>query len=63
MEWSHDIDIDNIVVSAGPYGGPIAIMRDRKKLVKVQVTGKPLIQIFSSPGNIISSIVVSFNTA
>lgn len=60
MEWPYDIDIENIVMSAAPYGGPIAIVRDRKKLVKVQVTGKPIIQVFSSSGHPISSILVSY---
>ncbi|KAK6631655.1 hypothetical protein RUM44_006184 [Polyplax serrata] len=57
MEWPNDLDIDNIVVSAAPYGGPIAVMRDRKKLIKVQTAGKPIIQIFSAPGYQISSIL------
>lgn len=60
MEWPNDLDIDNIVVSAAPYGGPIAVMRDRKKLIKVQTAGKPIIQIFSAPGYQISSILVRF---
>ena len=59
MEWSPDIDIENIVITAAPYGGPIAIVRDRKKLIKVQTTGKPIITIFSSPGLQISSILVN----
>lgn len=60
MEWPYDIDIENIVITAAPYGGPIAIVRDRKKLVKVQMTGKPIITLFSSPGHQISSISVGF---
>lgn len=62
MEWPHNVDIENIVISAAPYGGPIAIVRDRKKLVKVQMAGKPIILLFSSPGYQMSSILVrNFN--
>lgn len=60
MEWPHETDIENVVITAASYGGPIAIVRDRKKLVKVQIAGKPVISIFSSPGVQISSILVSY---
>ncbi|XP_075231443.1 vacuolar protein sorting 16 [Lycorma delicatula] len=57
MEWQEDpeINLDRIVIAAAKYGGPIAVVRDRSKIVKVQMTGKPIISIFSSSGKLISS--------
>ncbi|CAL4089001.1 unnamed protein product, partial [Meganyctiphanes norvegica] len=38
-----------------PYGGPIALTRDETKFNKTQVSGKPIVFIFTSAGRKISS--------
>ena len=59
MNWQNEINMENLNVAVGSYGGPIAVIRDRKKFVKVQGIGKPIISIYSASGNNISSIVWS----
>jgi hypothetical protein len=56
MNW--DINFDNICCAAAQYGGPIAVIRDKKKFVRVQGAGKPTILIYSSSGHLISSVLV-----
>eukprot|EP00058_Branchiostoma_floridae_P005977 XP_002591465.1 hypothetical protein BRAFLDRAFT_105238 [Branchiostoma floridae] len=55
MGW-RDIDLDKFVVAAAPYGGPIALIRDETKLVRVQGSIRPVIYIYTSSGREISSI-------
>ncbi|RZF45723.1 hypothetical protein LSTR_LSTR005018 [Laodelphax striatellus] len=57
MEWQRDPDVnlDRVILTTSKYGGPIAVMRDPSKIVKVQSTGKPVISIYSSSGCLISS--------
>lgn len=59
MAWQNEINMENVSVAVAQYGGPIALIRDRKKFVKVQGIGKPVISIYSASGKIISSIVWS----
>lgn len=60
MEWIGDINIDNVVIVAARFGGPIAVIRDRTKPGKIATKsmGKPVIGIYSAAGNLISSFVV-----
>lgn len=58
MSWMGAIDVDNMLICPAQYGGPIAIVRDRKKLTIVQVTTKPVINIFSSSGEKLGAILV-----
>lgn len=57
MPWQNEINMDNVFIAAAAYGGPIAVIRDRKKFVKVQGSSKPIISIYTSSGKLISSIV------
>ncbi|KAJ9598585.1 hypothetical protein L9F63_010714 [Diploptera punctata] len=59
MAWQNEINMENLSVAVGAYGGPVALIRDRKKFVKVQGIGKPIISIYSASGNNISSIIWS----
>lgn len=59
MGW--DLNFDNICLAAAQYGGPIAVIRDKKKFVRVQGAGKPTILIYSSSGHLISSVLVRTN--
>lgn len=60
MDWPENIDLEKMVVAAAPFGGPIAVTRDWKQFHKVSgPTTKPVIHIFSSSSNIISTINVS----
>lgn len=58
MAWQDEIKMENILASAAPYGGPVAVRRDDKKFVKVQGSGQPIIFIFSSSGRQIASLKV-----
>lgn len=57
MRWSMDEGLDNMIVSGAPYGGPIAVVRDRKQLVRVMGSAKPVITIYNCVGNVISKIL------
>lgn len=59
MNWSMDEGLDSMIVSGAPYGGPIAVVRDRNKFVRVMGNAKPVITIYNGVGNIISKILVS----
>uniref|UniRef100_T1IUZ1 Vacuolar protein sorting-associated protein 16 homolog n=1 Tax=Strigamia maritima TaxID=126957 RepID=T1IUZ1_STRMM len=60
MEWRNHVNLDEFVLSAAPFGGPIALIRDEKKFVKQQGSStKPTIHIFSASGNFISSLTWS----
>lgn len=63
MAWQDEIKIENIIASAAPYGGPVAIRRDNKKFVKVQGSSQPVIFIFSSSGRQIASLKVFTSSA
>ncbi|CAH1401892.1 unnamed protein product [Nezara viridula] len=54
MEWS-DIDLNTLSLTSTSFGGPVAVIRDRNKFVKVQGSGKPIITIYTTSGVYISS--------
>lgn len=58
MAWNQEINILNLVVASAPYGGPIAVRRDERKLVKVQGSGQPTIRIFSGSGKQLTTFKV-----
>lgn len=60
MNWSMDEGLDNMIVSGAQYGGPIAVVRDRKQFVRIMGTAKPVITLYNGVGTIISKILVSF---
>lgn len=55
IEWGEQLNLSDYIVAAGQFGGPIAIVRDDKQIQRVQVSGKPVVYIFSSCGQAISS--------
>ncbi|XP_048477907.1 vacuolar protein sorting-associated protein 16 homolog [Plutella xylostella] len=57
MNWAMDEGLDNMIVTGAPYGGPIAVIRDRKQFVRVVTQSKPVITIYNCVGNIISKIL------
>jgi len=59
MGWVNEINLDHVIISSCPFGGPLAVRRDMKKLIKVDGSVRPTILIYSASGNLISSIVVS----
>lgn len=60
MNWSMDEGLENMIVSGAAYGGPIAVVRDRKQFVRITTTSKPVITIYNCAGNVISKILVSY---
>ncbi|KAL1140171.1 hypothetical protein AAG570_000103 [Ranatra chinensis] len=59
MEWVGEIKFDTVAFTSTQFGGPIAVTRDKTKVVKVQGTGKPLITIYTASGTFLSSFVWS----
>lgn len=59
MKWQNEVNMDNVVAIGAQFGGPIAVIRDKKKFVKVATSGKPVIAIYSGSGKQISSLIVS----
>ncbi|XP_034828699.1 vacuolar protein sorting-associated protein 16 homolog [Maniola hyperantus] len=57
MVWSMDEGLGNMIVNGAPYGGPVAVVRDKKQFVRNPATAKPVITIYNCVGNIISKIV------
>lgn len=63
MGWTtQKVDVENYAVVGASYGGPIAIIKDDKKFLRVtpQIPAKPIISIFTAAGRLISSIKVSY---
>lgn len=58
MNWPMDESLENMIVTGAPYGGPIAVMRDRKHMLQVTSQSKPVITIYNCAGNVISKILV-----
>lgn len=61
MEFPDNINLEHMNVYAAPFGGPIAVTKDPKQVVKAGATSKPVIHIFTSSGQLISTINVSRN--
>lgn len=59
MELPDRIDLETMSVYAASFGGPIAVV-DPKQLSKTGPGLKPVIHIFTSSGQRISTINVSF---
>lgn len=59
MSWPPDLNLENIVMAVGQFGGPIAMARDNKKFIQKTGVNKPVIGIYSGSGVQISSVVVS----
>lgn len=59
MAWPPETDLEKMNVYAAPHGGPMAIVRDPTQFVKITGSTKPLIQIFTASGQLISTIAVS----
>lgn len=60
MLWNQEMKLENFIMSSAPYGGPLALRRDNRKLVKVHGSGQPVISIFSASGKAITSFKVVF---
>lgn len=58
MEWPQDTELEHMIVSAAPYGGPMAIVRDPKKLTKITGSVKPVVRIFTASGILLGTITV-----
>ncbi|KAM7431240.1 Vacuolar protein sorting-associated protein 16, partial [Porites harrisoni] len=58
MEWQDAVDLSRFIVSAAPFGGPIALIRDDKHFARVQgsAINKPIIHIFSSAGRELATV-------
>lgn len=59
MNWLMDEGLENMIVSGAQYGGPIAVVRDRKQFVRIMGAAKPVITLYNGVGTIIAKILVS----
>lgn len=59
LEFPDNVNLEHMKVYAAPFGGPIAITKDPKQITKAGTKAKPVIQIFTSSGRLISTINVS----
>lgn len=58
MDFPENIKLEQMKVYAAPFAGPIAITKDPKQITKTS-SSKPVIYIFTSSGNLISTINVT----
>lgn len=58
-EWPTDIELEYMQIAAAPYGGPLATIRDARKLVPVKGTYQDVIRIFDTTGTEMGHIPVS----
>ncbi|XP_022919610.2 vacuolar protein sorting-associated protein 16 homolog [Onthophagus taurus] len=56
MGWQQEVSMENVVSAVAPYGGPIALMRDKTKPVKVQGSVQSIIPIFSPSGKKLAAV-------
>ena len=61
MNWNEkeeSIQIEDYNVCGAPFGGPIALIRDEKKLVQLNEEHlKPKLKIFTSSGRKLSEVI------
>lgn len=61
MAWSADTHIDEYVVSGASYGGPIAMVRDHRRLMPLaeaeMQTESPILNIYSSAGTTLAEVI------
>jgi len=56
MQWE-DIDLSKMVVAGARFGGPVAVIRDEGKLVRLGAeAAHPILKIFSASGRLMSAI-------
>lgn len=58
MEFPENVNLDHMNVYAASFGGPIAVTKDPKQITKA-TSAKPTIHIFTSSGQLISTINVT----
>jgi hypothetical protein len=58
MLWG-TIDLKKYLVAVAPYGGPIALILNEKRIVAYQgLSSKPVMQIYTSSGKLLNQIQV-----
>nr|XP_018902383.1 PREDICTED: vacuolar protein sorting-associated protein 16 homolog [Bemisia tabaci] len=50
MDWLNEVDLDTSILTPAPFGGPIAVRRDRSKLAEVKFSGKPIVTVYTASG-------------
>lgn len=58
MLWQREVNFETCGLTAAQSGGPIVVLRDRAKLLKLQgPSHKPIVAIYSSSGKLLSSFI------
>eukprot|EP00002_Diphylleia_rotans_P004919 TRINITY_DN1382_c0_g2_i1.p1 TRINITY_DN1382_c0_g2~~TRINITY_DN1382_c0_g2_i1.p1 ORF type:complete len:828 (-),score=186.60 TRINITY_DN1382_c0_g2_i1:1462-3921(-) len=53
MLWGK-LDLSKFVIAAAPFGGPIAMVRDERKILVLEENTQPVMQIFTASGRLLS---------
>ncbi len=57
--WGPDINLDEYLICGAPFGGPIAMIRDDRKLVALSGdNAKPKLRIFTTAGQKIAEVII-----
>lgn len=57
MKWQEqNLNVSEFIISAAPFGGPIALVRDERKLMQIKLGNACLIHLFSASGHTLGNI-------
>ncbi|KAK6182738.1 hypothetical protein SNE40_010352 [Patella caerulea] len=56
MDWNGLLELNQYMIAAAPYGGPIALMKDDKKTGRVSTNVKPIINVYNAAGKPLSQL-------
>lgn len=63
MSWDPEIRIDDYVVAGASYGGPVAMVRDHRRLAPLSEADAPqpapVLKIYSSAGAKLAAVIIS----
>lgn len=57
MEWGENMNIDEYMICGAPFGGPLAMIRDDKKLIPVGADMRAKLWIFTSAGQMLAQVL------
>ena len=59
MQWGNSVDLSKNLVAAAGYGGPIALVRDPKQIIKTTTSEFDRISIYNGAGVLITKFFVN----
>lgn len=65
LQWDADMHIDEFVVAGASYGGPVAMVRDHRRLITLAEAeapkADPVLKIYTSAGTTLAEVAVITN--